>query len=217
VYIENNPIDRVNCVKFLGVIIDEHLNFKQHVETLIKSVKSANGLLYTRRDFIPMSCRKHLFYSMIYSRVSYCIEVYGNATWNVLQPLHVACNRALRTLQGLSRFSNVKDLYVAFDVLPVHLLHKFRMAKLIYKCINSNFVVPTVISSMFNLNHASHSYPTRISETNYLYKKSSHAFYKSYVNDACSDWNQIPITIRNAGSLSSFLKQYKSHLLNSWH
>ena len=155
---------------------------------------------------------------MIYSRVSYCIEVYGNATWNILQPLHVACNRVLSwTLQGLSRFSNVNDLYIAFDVLPVHLLHKFRMAKLIYKCLNSNIaVVPTVISIMFNLNHPCHSYPTRISETNYLYKKSGSAFYKSYVNDACSDWNQIPVKIRNAGSLSSFMKQYKSYLFDTW-
>lgn len=215
-YIENNPIARVNCIKFLGVMIDEHLTFKHHVETIVKNIKSANGLLYSRRDYIPMSCRRNLFFSMIHSRVHYCIEVYANATWNVLQPLHVACNRVLRTLQGLSRFSNVKDLYVAYDVLPIHLLHKFCMAKLIYKCLNSNPAMPTVISAMFNLNHASHSYSTRLSHTHYLYKKSGSAFYKSYVNDACSEWNLIPLTIRNAGSLSSFLKQYKSYLFDTW-
>jgi len=152
---------------------------------------------------------------MVHSRVSYCIEVYGNATWNILQPLHISCNRILRTLQGLTRFSNVKDLYIAYDVLPVHLLHKYCMAKLIYKCINSNSTMPAVTSAMFNLSHACHSYPTRLSETNYLYKKSGTAFYKSYVNDACSDWNLIPITIRNAGSLSSFLKQYKKYLFDT--
>ena len=124
---------------------------------------------------------------MIYSRVSYCIEVYGNATRKILQPLHVACNRVLRTLQSLSRFSNVKDLYIAYDVLPVHLLHKFRRAKMIYKCLNINIAVPTVIGAMFDLNHACHSYPTRISETKYLCKKPGSAFNKSYVNDACSD------------------------------
>jgi len=39
VSIENNIIVRVNYVKFLGVIIDDHLNFKQHVDTLVKSIK----------------------------------------------------------------------------------------------------------------------------------------------------------------------------------
>ena len=90
------------------------------------------------------------------------------------------------------------------------------MAKLIYKCLNSNPAMPTVISAMFNLNHASHSYSTRLSHTHYLYKKSGSAFYKSYVNDACSEWNLIPLTIQNAGSLSSFLKQYKSYLFDTW-
>ena len=124
--------------------------------------------------------------------------------------------RALRTLQGLSRFSNVKDMYIAYDILPVHLLHKFCIAKLIYKCLHSNIAMPTVISEMFNLNHANHSYPTRLSQTNYLYKQSGSAFFKSYVNDAGTNWNLIPLTIRNAGSLSSFLKLYKSYLLDTW-
>ena len=145
-------------------MIDEHMNFKQHVESIVKSIKSANGLLYSRRDYIPLTHRKKLFVSLVHSRIQYCIEVYGNATWSVLQPVHVACNRVLRTLQGLSRFSNVKDMYIAYDVLPVHLLHRFCTAKLIYKCLHSNIAMPTVISAMFNLNHASHSYPTRLSD-----------------------------------------------------
>ena len=215
-YIDNISIIRVNCVKFLGVLIDEHMNFKQHVESIVKSITSVNGLLYRRRDFIPLSCRKELFFSMVHSRVHYCIEVYGNATWNIIQPLHIACNRVLRTLQGLSRYSNVKDMYIAYDVLPVHLLHKFCIAKLIYKCLNCSIVMPAVINAMFNLNHAPHRYPTKLSKTNYLYKKSGSAFYKSYVNNACTDWNLIPLTIRNAGSLNSFLKQYKSFLFDTW-
>ena len=37
-YIDNTAIGRVNCVKFLGVMIDEHMHFKQHVE-FIKTLK----------------------------------------------------------------------------------------------------------------------------------------------------------------------------------
>src|SRR3989442_656174 len=83
-------------------------------------------------------------YSMVQSRVNYCVEVYGNTTWNILQPLHVACIRVLRTLQGLSRFISVKDMYIAYDILPVHLLHKFCIAKLIHNCLNNTIEVPTV-------------------------------------------------------------------------
>ena len=137
-------------------------------------------------------------------------------SWNIMQPLHVSCNRVLRTLQGLTRFSHVKNLYIAYDVLPVYLQHKFLMAKMIYKCLKSNIEMPAVTNAIFNLNHASHNYPTRLSQTNYLYKQSGPAFLKSYVNEACTDWNNIPLAIRNAPTLPSFMKQYKSYLLTNW-
>ena len=135
---ENNIIARVKSVKFLGILTDEHMNFRQHVESIVQKIRSINGLLYSRRDYIPHSCRKNLFFALAQSRMQYCIETYGNTSWNVLQPLHIACNRVLRTLLGLSRYSHVKDIYLAYNVLPVHLLHKFCCAKIIYKSINDN-------------------------------------------------------------------------------
>ena len=42
--VDNNVIARVNVVKFLGVMIDEQMilsHFKQHVETIVKSIKKS--------------------------------------------------------------------------------------------------------------------------------------------------------------------------------
>lgn len=215
-YMENNAITRVKTVKFLGVIIDECMNFRQHVDSTIKKIKSVNGLLYRRRDYLSHSCRKDLFFALVQSRLQYCIVIYGNTTWNILQPLYIACNRTLRTLQGLTRFSHVKDMYLAYNVLPVHLLHKFYCAILIYKCVNNIGTMSIVTYNMFKLNNASHDYPTRLSQTNHLYKKTGPAFSRSYVNAACTDWNNIPLAIRNETSLYSFMKEYKKYLFNTW-
>ena len=192
------------------------MNFRLHVEAIVKKIRSVNGILYSRRDYIPQSCRKNLYFALVQSRVQYCLETYGHTSWNVLQPLYIACNRVLRTLLGLSRFSHVKDMYAVYNILPIHLQHKLFSAKIIYKSINNNPIMSAVTSNMFQLNHASHSYPTRLSKTNYLYKKSGPAFYKSYVNAACTDWNLIPIDIRNAKYLSIFIGQYKKYLFDTW-
>ena len=172
--------------------------------------------MYSRRGYLPTSCRKNLYYALVHSRVQYGIESYGNTSWNVLQPLHNACNRVLRTLLCLSRFSHVKDMYLTYNVLPINLLHKLCVAKIIHKSINNNAIMSTVISSMFKLNSVSHSYPTRLSKTNFLYKKSGNAFFKSYVNAACTDWNIIPLAIRNEKSLTIFMTLYKDYLFESW-
>ena len=107
-------------------------------------------------------------------------------------------------------------MYLTYNVLPVHLQHKFCSAKIIYKSINNNAIMSTVTSNMFKLNSVSHNYPTRLSKSNYLYKKSGPAFYKSYVNAACTNWNVIPPPIRNVKSLSIFMAQYKKYLFDMW-
>ena len=107
-------------------------------------------------------------------------------------------------------------MYLAYNVLPVHLQHKVCSAKIIYNSLNNDTIISAVTRNMFRLNSASHSYPTRLSKTNYLYKKSGPGFYKSYVNAACTDWNYIHSAIRNEKSLSIFTIQYKKYLFDTW-
>ena len=214
--IDNRLICRVTDNKFLGIFIDENLTFKRHINYVTCKVNSINSMLFKRREYLPASTRHNVYFGLIQSRIKYGIEVYASATWSSLQPLHTANNRALRTLQNLSRFSNVKQLYIKYNTLPLQLMYKFYLSKLIYKCLNNIYPVSNIMRSMFNLNVASHRFNTRLSGTNHLYIRSDTAFYKSSVFNSCLIWNNIPILIRNANSLNSFAKLYKSHLIETW-
>ena len=116
IIIDGNNIDRVYFTKFLGMYIDSRLNFKCHVIYLINKLNSVRGMVYSRRDCLPISCRRNLFLAITYSHVRYCIEVYFTAKKSTIDPLHIACNRALRTFQGVNRFHNVKQLYINYDI-----------------------------------------------------------------------------------------------------
>jgi hypothetical protein len=111
--INNQLINRVYDTKFLGMYIDSQLNFKRHVKNLINKVNSIRGMMYSRRNVLPFVCRKQLFSALIYSRLQYCIEVYSTANKSIIDPLYIACNRALRTFQNANRYHNVKQLYIA--------------------------------------------------------------------------------------------------------
>ena len=63
------------------------------------------------------------------------------------------------------------------------------ICKFIYRSLNDQNDQNSVCNAtckLFQLNCAGHNYPTRISFTNYLYKKSNKAFLSSYVNKCCS-------------------------------
>ena len=175
-------------------------------------------MLFKRRDLISNDCRRHLYHALVNSHVQYGIELYGNATNSALQPLNSAMNKVLRTLQNGSRYCSVKQLYVNYDVLPVNLLFKLNMAKMVFKSLNFSENLPTSMATkdIFCGNNISHSYNTRLSCTNYLSPEPSTAFFKSLAFLNVTEWNKIPISIRTATSLHSFINSYKQHLYDTW-
>ena len=215
IVMDDNLINRANSVKFLGIHIDEKLNFKNHVNSVISKLNSVRGMLYSRRDFLPNSCRRNLYFALVYPHLQYGIEVYSQTNAYIIEPLHIACNRVLRTLQNADRYSNVKHLYCFYDTLPVSLLGKLRLSKLIYKSLYCQDSVPCSTSHLLKLNQSYHGYHTRISATNYLYKQSNSAFYSSFVNACCTLWNNIPDSIRNCSSIYIFCTMYKKYLLDN--
>ena len=119
-------------------------------------------------------------------------------------------------MQGHIRFYNVKQLYLNYNILPVLQLYKYSVCKVIYKCFNYDGLMSTAIKDIFKYLRSYHSCNTRLSSTNYIYSSANQVFFRSYVYYSCLEWNQIPITIRNAQSLKSFCNLYKNHLSNSW-
>ena len=53
-------VNRVGFVKYLGVLLDEHLDFSKHVDTLIKKAASKLQFLYCNRRFLNNYTRKLL-------------------------------------------------------------------------------------------------------------------------------------------------------------
>lgn len=47
------------CIKYLGIHINYKLNFKEHINDLIKKIMKSFYLLYNIRHFIPKDCKKN--------------------------------------------------------------------------------------------------------------------------------------------------------------
>ena len=69
----NKMIKQVRSVKFLGIYLDDRLNFNEHVSYLSKTV----GIMYKMSCFLPPHILKMLYFSLFYSQLIYCINVWG--------------------------------------------------------------------------------------------------------------------------------------------
>ena len=52
------------CTKYLGVLLDEHLLFKDHINTLKQKLNRANGILAKMRHHLPSDILKTVYYSL---------------------------------------------------------------------------------------------------------------------------------------------------------
>ena len=75
--ISNIPIERKTEARFLGVIIDETLNWTRHVKTVISKMSRYVGIMYKLKKFLPLKVRLQIYHSFIQSHLNFCSLVWG--------------------------------------------------------------------------------------------------------------------------------------------
>ena len=98
--IDNYIIKRVSETKFLGVTIDENLNWNAHINQLTKKLASCTGILNRIKVSIPAYLHKDLYHTLFESHLVYGITVWGGVSQNRLLPLFRAQKKCIRILFG---------------------------------------------------------------------------------------------------------------------
>ena len=89
---------RVKNTKFLGVHIDEYLNFKYHIEQLTKKLSKYSGLFFKLRDYLPLSALLILYRSLFEPHLFYCNIIWCNTFPSYLHKLQSLQNKVIRTI-----------------------------------------------------------------------------------------------------------------------
>ena len=75
----NNKIrEEKKCIKYLGIFIDCHLNWKEHVHELSKKIARGIGILSKLRHLVSQAILVQVYYSIIYSFLVYGVLIWGN-------------------------------------------------------------------------------------------------------------------------------------------
>ena len=71
---------KTNIVKeprHLGLKLDQHLTFKQHMHTIKLKLNRANSLLAKMRHYIDSKLLKTIYSAMLESHLQYCRQLWG--------------------------------------------------------------------------------------------------------------------------------------------
>ena len=98
--IRDNELEVVQNTKFLGVQIDNSLDWKEHIKTVSSKVSKAIGFLKHAKSFLPEETLKTLYTGIVEPRFHYCCSVWGCCGMTEISQLQKVQNRAARIVTG---------------------------------------------------------------------------------------------------------------------
>ena len=93
--VDNVTIRFVDHTKFLGIWIDSHLNWKEHLSHLVQKIKHNMYLLKQGKNLLSVHSKRILYFAQIQSHLIYGLSIWGNMSSstaiNSLQKLQNKC------------------------------------------------------------------------------------------------------------------------------
>ena len=96
--IDGQTIDEVQKTKFLGIIIDNKLTWKWHIDHIAGKISRGIGMIIKARQYLNKSGLMSLYYSFIYPYITYCNHIWQATYKTRLKRLVMLQNKAVRIL-----------------------------------------------------------------------------------------------------------------------
>ena len=71
-------IQRVTKAKFLGVIVDQHLNWKDHISMVSHKISKSCCIISRIRNTLDIKSKKMIYYCLIHPNLTYCINIWSS-------------------------------------------------------------------------------------------------------------------------------------------
>ena len=98
--LNRKAIEQKDHVKYLGVLMDEHLNWKKQIANVTKKISRGIGILAKLRSYLDPKILRNIYYSIVYSHLSYGVEAWGSACASDLEKILILQKKAVRILTG---------------------------------------------------------------------------------------------------------------------
>ena len=205
VRIRNTPITFVKSAKFLGITIDDRLNYNEHVTQLTKRLSRCKGILYKLSYSIPPTILRQLYFAIFYSVMIYGIAIWGGGNITNLNMVSRINRTAVNTFINELPFSIPQPL-------TFNLVYQYFCLLAFYRYANcENF--PYFHNKIINLIPV-HGHSTRFSSSNNysLPTVSKTVSQNQFLFNAIKMWNNLPPEIKELSSITLFKSKLKQAL-----
>ena len=208
---KNVALECKEFVRYLGIIIDNNLSWKHHIDHVAIKMSRTVGLIRKLRHFLPRHTLLTIYRSLVAPYLTYGLAAWGQAYKSHLEKLLKLQKRALRFIYFSERNQHAIPLFIDAGVLPLKFLYYEHLANLMFELRHNN--APGNIQDLFQDISDIHSYNTRSSASNNFYTQSSRLSIQvnSFFRIGTKIWNEMPVSLRKL-SKNAFKRKIKQTL-----
>ncbi len=206
-------------VRDLGVVIDEHVTMKQHVNSVCQRTSYALYSIGKLRAYLDQASAEKLIHAFVSSRIDSCNSLLFGLPGAELDRLQRVQNAAARIITGVKGHVHMKPILRQLHWLPIRQRIIFKILLLAYKAVNG--LAPSYVSDMLTIHHPVRNLRSTSTECVLLKPPSTRSIRTSTYGDRAFSsaapklWNELPENIRSAKTVDRFKSLLKTHLFNN--
>ena len=196
-------LDKTDCYKYLGVIINETLSWGDHVDYISTKVNQRLGILRRIRHLLPIHTRELYVKSMILPLLDYSDIVWGDKhNKTLMAKVQLLQGKAAKLILDKAKHSSATEAINELDWLVLSERRRQHRLSFVFKCMHG------LIDWNFNFTHLreTHPYNTRHKDDVLLPKSRCQWGQQRLTYQAIQEWNGLPVSTRNSNSLDLFMK-----------
>lgn len=143
------PIDKLEEVKFLGVIVDSNLNFKPHIHQLSVKLAQLSGVIGSIKYILSKPQLVLIYNALILPHLTYCSLIWGLNYHTSLKRLLLLQKRIARHILGLNYRDSVTHRFGDLKILTVYIILKYRAVLFAHKYLNN--VLPRALQNILEI------------------------------------------------------------------
>ena len=212
IQIGSAKVSTVDSARNLGDWFDSNMNMTTHINNICQSVCYHLHNIRRIRKYLSFENRKTLVQATVLSRIDYCNSLLFGLPVVHLSKLQRLQNAAARLVCNIPKYDHITPALIRLHWLPVQFRIEFKVAMLVYKCINGT--APQYLKDL-TINREISRYSLRSNKGILLVDNSAKAKKtlgdRAFVNAAPRVWNRLPLDIRLAISYDNFKSMLKTH------
>lgn len=131
--INDMNIIQANCVKYLGIKIDDKLSFKPHLYFIKAKMHKKLGLLRRINEKLTKESKIIFYKSIVAPHLDYCATILFLSSEHQLEQLQKVQNKFMRILLQANKETHVDDMLQELNILSVNQQIKANSIKFLHK------------------------------------------------------------------------------------